>query len=66
MRNRTLKEGATYFAKRILVDGILTFGEIAEYAGLPLDEVKTESRADSISENVGRESKNRFPALLLP
>ena len=53
MRNRTLKEGATYFAKRILVDGILTFGEIAEYAGLPLDEVKTESRADSLGASVG-------------
>lgn len=33
----------------MLADGILTLEKIAEYAGLPLDEVKkTESRTDSI------------------
>ncbi len=36
MRNESLKE----VAKRMLADGILTLEKIAEYAGLPLDEVK--------------------------
>ena len=40
MRNQTLKEGAVNSAKRMLADGILTLEKIAEYAGLPLDEVK--------------------------
>ena len=40
MRNQTLKEGAINSAKRMLEDGILTLEKIAEYAGLPLDEVK--------------------------
>ncbi len=40
MRNQTLKEGAIDSAKRMLTDGILTLEKIAEYAGLPLDEVK--------------------------
>ena len=40
MRNQTLKEGAINSAKRMLADGILTLEKIAEYAGLPLDEVK--------------------------
>lgn len=40
MRNQTLKEGAISSAKRMLADGILTLEKIAEYAGLPLDEVK--------------------------
>lgn len=40
MRNQTLKEGAIDSAKRMLADGILTLEKIAEYAGLPLDEVK--------------------------
>ena len=35
-----LKEGAINTAKRMLADGILTLEKIAEYAGLPLDEVK--------------------------
>ncbi len=35
-----IKEGAINTAKRILTDGILTLEKIAEYAGLPLDEVK--------------------------
>lgn len=36
MRNESLKE----VAKRMLEDGMLTIEKIAEYAGLPLDEVK--------------------------
>ena len=40
MRNQTLKEGAINSAKRMMEDGILTPEKIAEYAGLPLDEVK--------------------------
>ncbi|MCM1134347.1 MAG: PD-(D/E)XK nuclease family transposase [Clostridium sp.] len=40
MRNQTLKEGAIISAKRMLTDGILTLEKIAEYAGLPLEEVK--------------------------
>ena len=40
MRNQTLKEGAINSAKRMLADGILTLEKIAEYAGLPLEEVK--------------------------
>ena len=40
MRNQTLKEGAINSARRMLADGILTLEKIAEYAGLPLDEVK--------------------------
>ena len=35
-----IKEGAINTAKRMLADGILTLEKIAEYAGLPLDEVK--------------------------
>ena len=40
MRNETLKEDAINTAKRMLADGMLTLEKIAEYAGLPLDEVK--------------------------
>ena len=40
MRNETLKEGAINTAMRMMADGILTVEKIAEYAGLPLDEVK--------------------------
>ena len=44
MRNESLKEGikegAINTAKKMLADGILTLGKIAEYVGLPLDEVK--------------------------
>ena len=44
MRNESLKEGikegAINTAKRMLADGMLTLEKIAEYAGLPLDEVK--------------------------
>ena len=40
MRNQTLKEGMINVAKRMLADGTLTLEKIAEYAGLPLDEVK--------------------------
>ncbi len=36
MRNESLKE----VAKRMLADGMLTLEKIAEYVGLPLDEVK--------------------------
>ena len=35
-----IKEGAINTAKRMLADGILTLEKIAEYIGLPLDEVK--------------------------
>ena len=35
-----IKEGAINTARRMLADGILTLEKIAEYAGLPLDEVK--------------------------
>ncbi len=35
-----IKEGAINTAKRMLADGILTLEKIAEYAGLPLDEMK--------------------------
>ncbi len=35
-----IKEGAINTAKRMLTDGMLTLEKIAEYAGLPLDEVK--------------------------
>ena len=35
-----VKEGAINTAKRMLADGMLTLEKIAEYAGLPLDEVK--------------------------
>ena len=40
MRNQTLTEGAINSARRMLADGILTLEKIAEYTGLPLDEVK--------------------------
>lgn len=40
MRKQTLQEGAINSAKRMLADGILTLEKIAEYAGLPLEEVK--------------------------
>lgn len=44
MRNESLKEGikegAINTAKKMLADGMLTFEKIAEYVGLPLDEVK--------------------------
>lgn len=40
MRNQTLKEGMINVAKRMLTDGTLTLEKIAEYVGLPLDEVK--------------------------
>ena len=40
MRNQTLKEGMINVAKRMLADGTLTLEKIAEYTGLPLDEVK--------------------------
>ena len=40
MRKQTLKEGAVNSAKRMLADGILTIEKIAEYAGLPVEEVK--------------------------
>ena len=40
MRNESLKEGAINTAKKMLADGILTLEKIAEYVGLPLDEVK--------------------------
>lgn len=36
MRYESLKE----VAKRMLADGMLTLEKIAEYAGLPLEEVK--------------------------
>ena len=36
MRKESLQE----VAKRMLTDGILTFEKIAEYAGLPFEEVK--------------------------
>ena len=35
-----IKEGAINTAKRMLADGMLTLEKIAEYAGLPLEEVK--------------------------
>ncbi len=35
-----IKEGAINTAKRMLADGMLTLEKIAEYAALPLDEVK--------------------------
>ena len=35
-----IKEGAINTAKRMLADGMLTLEKIAEYVGLPLDEVK--------------------------
>ena len=35
-----VKEGAINTAKRMLADGMLTLEKIAEYAGLPLEEVK--------------------------
>ena len=35
-----IKEGAINTAKRMLADGMLTLEKIAEYAGLPVDEVK--------------------------
>jgi len=35
-----IKEGAINTAKRMLADGMLTLEKVAEYAGLPLDEVK--------------------------
>ncbi|MCM1122617.1 MAG: transposase [Eubacterium sp.] len=35
-----VKEGAINTARRMLADGMLTLEKIAEYAGLPLDEVK--------------------------
>ena len=44
MRNESLKEGMQEEKRmvviRMLSDGILTLEKIAEYAGLPLDEVK--------------------------
>ena len=39
-RNETLKESAINTARRMLADGILALEKIAEYVGLPLDEVK--------------------------
>ncbi len=44
MRNESLKEGikegAINTAKKMLADEMLTLEKIAEYVGLPLDEVK--------------------------
>lgn len=40
MRRETLKEAAVNAARRMLSDGLLTVEKIAEYAGLPLEEVK--------------------------
>ena len=44
MRNESMKEGRQEEKKmtviRMLADGMLTLEKIAEYAGLPLDEVK--------------------------
>lgn len=44
MRNESLKEGIPDKKRmtviRMLADGMLTLEKIAEYAGLPLDEVK--------------------------
>ncbi len=40
MRNQTLKEGMIAVAKRMLSGGDLTLEKIAEYAGLPLEEVE--------------------------
>lgn len=40
MRNEALKEGAISTAKRMLADGAIALEKIAEYVGLPLDEVK--------------------------
>ena len=44
MRNEALKEGIREEKRmtviRMLADGMLTLEKIAEYAGLPLDEVK--------------------------
>ena len=42
-------EGAINSAKRMLADGILTLEKIAEYAGLPLDEVKKLKEERNIS-----------------
>lgn len=45
MRNESLKEGIQEEKRmtviRMLEDGMLTLEKIAEYAGLPLDEVKS-------------------------
>lgn len=35
-----IKERAIHTAKRMLADGMLTLEKIAEYVGLPLDEVE--------------------------
>lgn len=40
MRDQTLREGMINVARRMLADGTLSHEKIAEYAGLPLDEVK--------------------------
>lgn len=40
MRNQTLKEGMIEVAKKMLEDGSITLEKIAEFVGLPLEEVK--------------------------
>ncbi|MBD5548326.1 MAG: nuclease [Lachnospiraceae bacterium] len=40
MRNQTLKEGMINVAKKMLEDGTITLDKIAEFVGLPIDEVK--------------------------
>ena len=58
MRNQTLKEGAINSAKRMLADGILTLEKIAEYAGLPLDEVKKLKAEEAVKNLVSTGKKS--------
>ena len=41
MRSQTLKEGMVDVAKRMLEDGSLTVEKIAEFVGLPVDEIRS-------------------------
>lgn len=40
MKKEAARENTIAVAKRMITDGFLTLEKIAEYAGLPLDEVK--------------------------
>lgn len=48
MRTQERKEAMVDTAKRMIADGILTVEKIAEYVGLPLDEVKKLQAGQSI------------------
>ena len=48
MKQQAARENTLAVTKRMLADGILTLEKIAEYVGLPLDEVKEMQAGHSI------------------